>query len=62
MTVYTLQEAAEIVKMSPRTLRLYIQQGKLKAVKLSNYWRITEESLRELMETGAKNDGNILDE
>ena len=54
MTIYTLQEASAIVKISERTLREYIKQGKLKAVKLGNYWRITEENLVEFMKHGTQ--------
>lgn len=49
MTLYTLQEASDQLRISIRTLRTYIAQGKIKAVDVSKsqrkYLRIKEEDL-----------------
>lgn len=52
VTVYTSRQAAEILHLSLTTLRKYIREGKLKAVRMGNGWRITEESLKAFAETG----------
>ena len=44
--VYTLDEVADILKVTKRTLYSYVKAGKLKAVKLGKYWRVSEESLQ----------------
>lgn len=51
--VFTLAEAAKILKISDRTLRGYLQAGKLKGAKVGAAWRILEENLREFIENGA---------
>ena len=43
--VYTLNEVAEILKLSKRTLYNYINAGTLEAVKIGKYWRVKEEAL-----------------
>ena len=39
ITLYTLTEVAEILRVTRRTLYTYIKEGKLKAVKIGKYWR-----------------------
>lgn len=43
---YNVQEAAELLDVSPQTIRSYIKQGKLKAQKAGNKYVITEETLK----------------
>lgn len=43
---YNVQEAAELLDVSPQTIRSYIKQGKLKAQKAGNKYIITEETLK----------------
>ena len=50
--VYTLDEVADILKVTRRTLYTYVNAGKLKAVKVGKYWRVSEEALKELLSTG----------
>jgi len=45
----TLKEAAEILRVSERTLRRYINENELKAVKLRGVIRIKEEDLEEFI-------------
>lgn len=50
--VYTLDEVADILTLTKRTLYNYIKEGKLKAVKMGKYWRVSEANLAEFVETG----------
>ena len=50
--VYTLEEVADILKVTRRTLYTYIKEGKLPAVKMGKYWRVTEENLKQFLNTG----------
>lgn len=49
---YTLEEVADMLKVTKRTLYNHIKSGKLKAVKMGKYWRVTAESLQELLNGG----------
>lgn len=46
LKVYTLNEVADILKVTKRTLYNYIKAEQLPAVKMGKYWRITEENLQ----------------
>jgi len=48
---YTPAEIADILNVKPRTVRDWIHQGKLKAVKVG-VWRIPKEELEKLLESG----------
>lgn len=50
--VYTLDEVAEILKVTKRTLYNYVKEGKLPAVKMGKYWRVPAESLQAFISTG----------
>jgi len=52
--VYTLNEVAEILQLTRRTLYNYIKDGKLKAVKIGKYWRVPEETLQQFINTGTE--------
>jgi len=52
--LYTLEEVADILKITRRTLYNYIKAGKLPAVKMGKYWRVSEEKLQDLIEKGTK--------
>lgn len=56
--VFTLDEVADILKITKRTLYSYIKAGKLHAVKMGKYWRVSDESLQAFISTGTP----ILDE
>lgn len=47
-TLYTIEEAMEIVKLSYPTMRNYLKSGKLVGRKIGRLWYISEDSLREL--------------
>ena len=50
--VYTLDEVADIMKITKRTLYNYIKAGTLHAVKMGKYWRVSEESLQVFISNG----------
>ncbi len=50
--LYTLQEVANILKVSRQTIYNYVTINKLKATKYGKEYRVTEENLREFIEKG----------
>lgn len=50
--IYTLEEIAELLHITRRTLYTYVKEGKLKAVKVGKYWRVTEKNFQEFLERG----------
>ena len=50
--VFTVDEVADILKVTKRTLYNYIKADKLHAVKMGKYWRVSEESLQAFISTG----------
>jgi excisionase family DNA binding protein len=55
MEIYTIKEAAELLKVHDRTIRRYIKSGELKAANLGSEeqpnWRITEEDIKEFLDS-----------
>lgn len=51
---YTLDEVAQILQLTRRTLYSYVKNGKLKAVKIGRGWRVTETALQEFLSKGTK--------
>lgn len=49
MKYYSPESIAELLNLHPATIRKWIRQGKLKAVKLGRVWRITEDDLQEFL-------------
>ncbi len=45
---YTLKDVMDITKLSERTIRRYLKQGKLIGNKVGKEWRFTEENLKNL--------------
>jgi len=54
--LYTVEEAAEILKMSKRGIQDWIQKGKLNAFKLpgGKKWVIHEDEIKALIDKGRK--------
>lgn len=50
--LYTLQEVADILKVSRQTIYNYVTAKKLKATKYGKEYRVTEETLQEFIEKG----------
>jgi len=45
---YTVEEAARLLKVSPRTIRNLITQGRLNAVRIGRQWRLLGQELLRL--------------
>lgn len=45
LKVYTIDEIVSLLQVTRRTVYNYIKSGKLKAVKIGKYWRVTEKAL-----------------
>lgn len=52
LRVYTIEQVAEKLSVTRRTVYSYVKEGKLKAVKIGKYWRVTEDNLKAFLETG----------
>lgn len=50
--LYTIDEIAEILKVTQRTVYNYIKSESLKAIKIGKYWRVRHEDLALFLETG----------
>ncbi len=50
ITVYTVDELAEMLKVTQQTLRGYIRTGKLRGQKVAGEWLVTAEALRDFLE------------
>lgn len=49
---YTAQEVAETLAVRPRTVRTWIEQGEIKAVKLHRQWRIPASEIHRFLGCG----------
>lgn len=47
--LFTIEEVAELLRVSKRTVIRYIETGKLKASKIG-FWRVSLKDLREFLE------------
>ena len=52
--VYKVEEVMNIMHLTKRTVYSYLRSGKLKAVKIGKYWRISQENLEEFIKNGTK--------
>lgn len=53
----TLPEAAELIGLSPTTLRVQIRNGRLQAVKRGRDWMVTRKAIAEYREKVARSGG-----
>lgn len=59
MKLYTINEVAEILSVTPRTVQNYIRDKKLESTKINDYLvRITEEQLDSFIFNGKARDKN----
>ena len=54
LIVYSIDEVVKILQVTNRSVYSYIKDGKLKAVKVGKYWRVTRENLEAFLSTGTK--------
>jgi excisionase family DNA binding protein len=52
--IYTIEQAAGILLIKPRTMREWIRQGKVRAFKIGDLVRIHEEDLQEFIDSERK--------
>lgn len=56
VTAYNVEKAAEILHLTPRTIRQFIADKKLRAKKIGREWYILEETLTEYVRNGHNGD------
>lgn len=49
LRMYSTSEFADIMGVTHRTAWQYVKDGKVKAMKIGNVWKISEEHLKEFM-------------
>ncbi len=52
--LYSGEEVAQILGVTPVTIYSKLKQGKLKGYKVCNQWRISKEDLQAFIESGGK--------
>ena len=52
--IYTINDLMEILSVTRRTLLEYIKNGKIKAFKMGNEWRVTKQSLEDFIDRNTK--------
>lgn len=53
MRLYTPEEAAEFLRVTPRTVREWLRTGRLKGVKAGRLWRVPEDELKAIAGVGS---------
>ena len=53
-TIYTPDQAAAKLQLTPATVRAYLRQGTINGVRAGRLWRITETALKNFMEKGTE--------
>lgn len=48
--VYTVQELANLLRLTPQTVRRFLKEGRIPARKVGGKWLVTEEALRAYLE------------
>ena len=51
LEVYTVEECAEILKVTKRTIYKYVNEGSLRASKVGRDWRITDAAIQAFLES-----------
>ena len=52
--LHTVQEAAELLSIAPKTLLDWLRAGKVRGVKLGRGWRVPESAIEELAQKGTR--------
>ncbi len=55
--LYTLQEVADVLRVSRQTIYNYVTAKRLKATKLAKEYRVTEEDLQDFIKNGRNAQG-----
>jgi excisionase family DNA binding protein len=48
--VYTPEEAAEALKVTPKTIRIWLRTGQIGGIKVGRLWRVRERDLEAFLE------------
>jgi len=52
--LYSVEDLVDLLKLSDRTVRAYLREGKIKARKIGLRWRVTEANLKKFLEVEDK--------
>jgi acetyl-CoA synthetase len=52
--LYTVEEAAAEIKISPQTMAKWLRAGKIRGVRVGRLWRVPESALDEIAQGGTK--------
>jgi excisionase family DNA binding protein len=52
LKLFTPEDAADMLAVTPRAIREWLRTGKLKGVKVGHLWRIRESDLEDFLEDG----------
>jgi excisionase family DNA binding protein len=52
--IYTVQQVSELLKLSTKTIKRYIHDGKLKASWFGNRWRIKQKEITRFIDEREK--------
>lgn len=52
--IFTLTDLETVLRVSHRTLLTYVKDGKLKAFKIGNKWRVTKGDLKDFIQKNQK--------
>lgn len=55
--VFTIEECAEILKVTKRTIYKYVKEGTLRASKVGRDWRVTDTAIRAFLESLEQKEG-----
>lgn len=58
----TTAEAAEVLRLTPKTIRAQIRAGRLTALRFGRSWRIREADLEVFLQTGSKRGPQVIAE
>lgn len=50
--LYTIEELTKLLTVTARTIYNYIYEGKLTAIKMGKYWRVTQSALDAFLGAG----------
>ncbi len=59
---YTAEELADYLKISSQTVRAWIREKKIAAVKFGRAWRITKDEVQRLVREGVPDDSDESEE
>lgn len=52
--IYTVKEVAVYLGLKPETVRVMLREGRIKGIKVSRDWRVTESALKAFVAGGGR--------